>query len=438
MAIESGTRLGPYEITAPVGAGGMGEVYRGRDTRLDRDVAIKILPAHFAEDAQLKLRFEREAKTISQLNHPNICALYDVGHEDGRDFLIMEFLEGETLAERLGHGPLPVEEVLEYGIQIADALDKAHRRGVIHRDLKPSNIVLTPSGAKLLDFGLAKLMTAADPIQGFTVMPTQQRPLTQEGTILGTVQYMAPEQLEGEEADARTDIFAFGAVLYEMLTGRRAFEGKSKTSLIAAIVDRDPPPIGSFQPLTPPALEHVVRRCLEKDQDDRWQNAHDIKTQLQWIAEAGSQAGVAAPIVRRRKHREVLAWGLHLVTALAAAGLTWGAMQMTREAPRLLQSSIPAPPMATFRFIQGAMALSPDGARIAYVAQVDQEPSRIWIRPLDGVAAQPLAGTEGATHPFWSPDSTHLGFFAGGKLKRISATGGPAQTLCDAPDGRGG
>lgn len=439
MTISAGTRLGPYEITASAGAGGMGEVYRARDTRLDRDVALKILPAQFAGDPELKLRFEREARTISQLNHPNICSLYDVGHQDGRDFLVMEFLEGETLSERLARAPLPLDEVLEYGTQIADALDKAHRHGVVHRDLKPSNIILTAAGAKLVDFGLAKFSTAGGgPIQGFTGIATQQRQLTQEGTILGTLQYMAPEQLEGEEADARTDIFAFGAVLYEMLTGRRAFEGKTKTSLIAAIVDREPPAITALQPLTPPALEHVIRRCMEKDPEDRWQSAHDIRTQLEWIAEAGSQAGIAAPLLLRRKNRERLAWTLHPLTALVAAALTWGIIQMRQEAPQMIHTAIPPPPKTSFQFIHGAMAISPDNTRIAYVAQAENGKRMLWIRPLHGAAAQPLAGTEEAMHPFWSPDGAHLGFFAGGKLRRIAAAGGPPQTLCEAPDGRGG
>ena len=281
----------------------MGEVFQARDTRLDRSVAIKVLPAEFAQNAQFRLRFEREAKTISQLNHPNICTLHDVG--DG--YLVMELLDGESLADRLARGPLPLKDVMRYGVEIASALDRAHRAGVVHRDLKPGNVMLTKSGAKLLDFGLAK-SNAVIEITNDTA--TQHRPLTQEGTILGTFQYMAPEQLEGQEADARTDIFALGAVLYEMATGARAFDGKTRTSLIAAIVDRDPVPITSFQPLTPPALEHVISKCLAKDPDDRWQSAHDIAEELRWIKDAGSQAGLAAPIVARKKSRERIAWGI--------------------------------------------------------------------------------------------------------------------------------
>jgi serine/threonine protein kinase len=309
-AIAAGTRLGPYEVLAPIGAGGMGEVWRGRDTRLDRSVAIKVLPAEFAQNAQLKLRFEREARAISQLNHPNICTLYDVGDS----YLVMELLDGESIADRLGRGPMPLVEVLKYGAQIAEALDKAHRAGIVHRDLKPGNVMITKTGAKLLDFGLAKSGVGLGNLDG----ATEHKPLTQEGTILGTFQYMAPEQLEGEEADARTDIFALGAVLYEMTTGRRAFEGKTRTSLIAAIVQSDPPPISRVQPLTPPIFEHVIRKCLCKDREDRWQSAHDVAEELKWISEAGSQAGVPAPLTLRRKSRERLAWTAVVILAVTA------------------------------------------------------------------------------------------------------------------------
>jgi serine/threonine protein kinase len=264
VALQPSIRLGPYEIVSSIGAGGMGEVYRARDTRLERTVAIKALPAHLSSNPQSRERFDREAKAISSLSHPHICPLYDVGHQDGVDFLVMEYLEGEMLAHRLKKGARPAEQVLQYAVQITDALDTAHRHGVIHRDLKPGNIMLTKTGAKLLDFGLAK-MRAAEAVAGMTQLPTETTPLTAEGTILGTMQYMAPEQLEGHEADARTDIFALGAVLYEMATGRRAFEGKSRASLIAAILERDPPPVSTLKPLTTPALDHVVRTCLAKD-----------------------------------------------------------------------------------------------------------------------------------------------------------------------------
>src|SRR6202165_3077265 len=286
MAILPGKRLGPFEILSSIGAGGMGEVYRAKDTRLDRIVAIKVLPTHLADRAELRERFEREAKAISSLNHPHICTLYDVGHQDGIDFLVMEYVQGDTLATRLAKGPLPLEQVLQYAIEIADALDKAHRKGVTHRDLKPSNIMLTKSGSKLLDFGLAKLREDAAPATPLSQLPTGKNPITAQGTILGTLHYMAPEQLEGKEADARTDIFAFGVVVYEMATSRKAFEGKSQASLIAKILEADPPPISSLQPMTPPALERVVKTCLAKDPEDRWQTARDLTRELKWVSES--------------------------------------------------------------------------------------------------------------------------------------------------------
>ncbi|MCI0408095.1 MAG: serine/threonine protein kinase, partial [Acidobacteria bacterium] len=322
MILTPGSRLGPYEIVGSLGAGGMGEVWSARDTRLDREVAIKVLPEGLAQNEQFRARIEREAKSISSLNHPNICTLHDIGRQEGVFFLVMEKIEGESLADRLVKGPLPLDQVLRIGAEIAAGLDAAHRRGIVHRDLKPGNIMLTRTGAKLLDFGLAKTgIEAVAPVEGLTSLPTEHRPLTQEGMILGTFQYMAPEQLEGQETDARTDLFALGAVLYEMATGKRAFAGKNKTSLIAAIVSSQPPPISSVMPVSPPALDHVVRKCLEKDPEDRWQSAHDVATQLRWISEAGSQAGVAAPITLRRKSRERLAWiTAGLLALLATVG----------------------------------------------------------------------------------------------------------------------
>ena len=293
MALTSGTRLGPYEILSPCGAGGMGEVYRARDTRLDRTVAIKILPAHLSDNADLRQRFEREARAVSSLNHAHICTLHDIGHQDGVDFLVMEYLEGETLADRLRKGPFAPEQFARTAVEIADALDRAHRQGVIHRDLKPGNIMLTKAGVKLLDFGLAKLggPHPAQALSRLSALPTEDKsPLTAEGTIVGTLQYMAPEQLEGKEADARTDIFALGTVLYEMATGQRAFKGKSQASLIAAILASEPPPISSLRPMTPPALDRLVRTCLAKDPDERWQSARDLAQELEWIAREGSPA----------------------------------------------------------------------------------------------------------------------------------------------------
>src|SRR5580698_1189300 len=293
MAILPGRRLGPYEILSAIGAGGMGEVYKARDTRLDRTVAIKVLPTHLADRAELRERFEREAKTIASLNHPHICTLYDTGHQDEIDYLVMEYLEGETLAQRLQKGALPLDQVLQYAIEISDALDKAHRKGITHRDLKPGNIMLTKSGTKLLDFGLAKLRGPQGPVASLSALPTEGSNLTAQGTILGTLQYMAPEQLEGGVVDARTDIFAFGVVVYEMATGKKAFEGKSQASLIAKILETDPPPISSLQPMSPPQLDRVVKKCLRKDRDDRWQTARDVYEELKWIAEGGPQVELA-------------------------------------------------------------------------------------------------------------------------------------------------
>src|SRR5712672_2804383 len=308
MALPPGTKLGPYEIVAQLGAGGMGEVYRARDTRLERDVAVKVLPASLASDANLRQRLEREAKAVSKLSHPHICTLHDIGHQDGVDFLVMELVEGETLEHRLVKGPLPSDQVLRYAAQIADALAKAHKVGITHRDLKPANIMLTKSGAKLMDFGLAKQSGPAPLATALTEMTMEQSKLTGEGTIVGTFQYMAPEQLEGKEADARTDIFALGAVVYEMATGKAAFSGNNRTSLITAILASEPPAMASLQPLTPPALERVVKTCLAKDPDTRWQSAQDLKLQLEWIAEGGSQAGLPAPVAARRRSREKIAW----------------------------------------------------------------------------------------------------------------------------------
>src|SRR5438270_2977997 len=320
MQVTSGSRLGPYEIVAPIGAGGMGEVYKARDTRLDRSVAVKILPSAFADNAQLKIRFEREAKTISQLTHPNICTLYDVGNENGVEYLVMELLDGDTLADRLARGPVPMRDVLRYGREIAAALDRAHRAGVVHRDLKPGNVMITKSGAKLLDFGLAKGGSIEISPDG----ATQHKSLTQEGTILGTFQYMAPEQLEGVEADARTDIFALGTLLYEMATGRRAFDGKTKTSLIAASVGSEPKPIRDLQPLTPAAFEHVVAKCLAKDPDQRWQSASDVASELEWIGGATSTEGSAAHQARRDGRRiRLIALAVFALLLIGAAAASW-------------------------------------------------------------------------------------------------------------------
>ena len=430
MALTPGTRLGPYEILSPLGAGGMGEVYLARDTRLDREVAVKVLPQHLAGAPEVRARFEREARAVSSLNHPNICILHDVGHENGVDFLVMERLDGETLASRLERGALPIDDVLRIGTQIADALDRAHRTGLVHRDLKPGNVMLTKGGAKLLDFGLARPTVAAASGSSLSISPTMSRPLTAEGSIVGTFQYMAPEQLEGAEADARTDIWALGLVLYEMATGKRAFEGKSQAALIAAVLERKPEPISSVLPLVPPALSRLVEACMAKDPEERIQTAHDVKLQLQWIAEGGSKAGVPAPVAARRRSREQLAWIVAGVAVFAAAGL--GAYSFTRPQPdaRTIRFTLLPPPGHTDSHWP---RVSPDGRQIAFISTDTTGSQQIWVRPIDSFEARPLAGTEGAGRPFWSPDSRFLGFVADGKLKKAPVAGGPTTLVSDTP-----
>ena len=440
MPLNPGSRLGPYEILAAIGAGGMGEVYRAKDTRLDRPVAIKVLASHLTSSPELKQRFDREARAISSLSHPHICTLHDVGHQDGVDFLVMEYLEGESLAQRLARGPMPIEQVLKFGVEIAGALDVAHKQGIVHRDLKPGNVVLTKSGAKILDFGLAKMAAGTPAGQApadVTSLPTEaigSQPLTTEGTLLGTFQYMAPEQLEGTEADSRTDIFAFGALLYEMATGKPAFAGKSRASLISAIMSSQPASISSFEPLTPPALEKLVRTCLAKDPDDRWQTAHDVALQLQWIAEGGSQVGLPAPVSARRVRREQIAWALATLAVIAAG--VFAVRDFTRTAGSVAPTrfTVPAPSGVVSL---GLPRISPDGRTLAFNATDSTGKAAIWIRPLSALEAAPLAGTEGAGRPFWSPDSRMIGFVADGKMKKIPVAGGPAEILCPAPGADG-
>ncbi|HEY1423790.1 MAG TPA: protein kinase [Candidatus Acidoferrum sp.] len=441
MPLPSGTKLGPYEIQSPLGAGGMGEVYRALDTRLDRTVAVKILPSHLSSSPEARQRFDREARAISSLNHPNICTLHDVGRQDGTDFLVMEYLEGETLADRLLKGPLTAEQVLKYGIDICEGLEKAHKSGVIHRDLKPGNIMLTKSGAKLMDFGLAKATAAEEPPTSSLTMtmsgPLPAQPLTAQGMVVGTFQYMSPEQLEGKEADPRSDIFALGAVLYEMASGKRAFFGKSQASIVAAILASDPPPISSVRPMSPPALDRVVRTCMAKDPDERWQTAHDVRLQLEWLAEAGSKAGVPAPVVARRRNAQKLSWMVAGLAAATAVALAIALILRTPVPVHPLRVSILPP--EKYAFDPQSLALSPDGTKFAFVAAgASGGVSQLWVRPLDSIAAQPLAGTDDASHPFWSPDNHSLGFFSQGKLKIIDASGGAVQTLADAPQARGG
>jgi Tol biopolymer transport system component len=428
MALASGIRLGPYEIVARAGAGGMGEVYRAHDSRLNRDVAIKVLPDHLAANAELRERFEREARAISQLSHPHICVLYDIGKHEGADYLVLEYLEGETLGARLRRGLLPTDQVLKYGAQIADALDKAHRLGVVHRDLKPDNVMVTKTGLKLLDFGLAKPLAAPGNVSSSIAATMTNSPLTAEGTLVGTFQYMAPEQLEGREADKRSDLFAFGCVLYEMATGKRAFEGKSTASVIASIMHTDPPPVAENAPLTPPALEWAIRRCLAKDPDERWQNAGDLAGELRWIQESGSRTGVAVPVAVRTR-RKALRWAV-LALALFAGCFAGWFLKRAPDTP-VLRVALNLPP-GTSLVAENAVALSPDGQWVAMTLADPQGKTKIWVRRLSSDIALPLDGTEGSITPFWSPDSRFIAFFAlDGKLRKIPLGGGQAEAVCD-------
>src|SRR5258707_2311178 len=432
MTIAPGTTLGPYEIGTTLGAGGMGEVYRARDTRLGRDVAIKILPKEMSADPIRKQRFDREAKTISSLNHPHICVLHDVGSQDGVDYLVMECMEGETLEKRLEKGPLVLEQLLKYGAQIADALDKAHRGGVVHRDLKPGNIMLTPTGAKLLDFGLPKPVVTLASMARITAAPPSS-PATEQGSIVGTFQYMSPEQVEGKELDGRSDIFSLGAVLYEMLTGQRAFEGKSQLSVASAILEKEPAPISTIKPLTPSALDRAIRRCPAKDPEDRWQTTRDLLLELKWIAEGGSQAAVTPLGAAKRigaRWKRTLLWG---VVSLLLAAITGFAIWNLKPSPprpitRAVITRTPGQRLAALE--QPAVALSPDGTHLAYVA-TQGGAQQIYLRAMDSLGARLIPGTEGATEPFCSPDGQWLGFFVGNKLKKAPVGGGAVLTLAE-------
>ncbi len=456
MALTSGTRLGPYEIQSPLGAGGMGEVYRGKDTRLDRTVAVKILPSHLSDNPEAKQRFDREARAISSFNHPNICTLYDVGQQNGIDYLVMEFLEGETLAARLAKGPLPTEQVLKYGMEICDGLERAHKSEVVHRDLKPANVMLTKAGAKLMDFGLAKSTASAPAVSSLTAtmsQPSADQPLTARGTIVGTFQYMSPEQVEGKEADERSDIFAMGALLYEMVTGKRAFAGKNQASVVAAILASEPAPISTMQPMTPPALAQVVKACLAKDPEDRFQTVHDLKLQLKWIAEA-SASQLAAPAevrARRMVQKRTLVIAATAGWVLAAAGLALLFVNRTQleDARRPLTASWLPPHDTEYAAAQvGAPVLSSDGSKLAFLTgnsalsrqllTAASGDTKLWVRDLSSGALHEVEGVEKPSYPFWSPDGKYLAFFSSGKLRKVAIAGGPVQTICDAPEGRGG
>jgi Tol biopolymer transport system component len=455
MTLSPGTRLGPYEILAPLGAGGMGEVYRARDSRLGRDVAIKVLPQHLSANADVRARFEREAKTVSSLNHPNICTLFDVGRAPGDagaadiDYLVMELVEGETLAQRLAKGALPMPDVLRVGAQIADALDRAHRAGVVHRDLKPGNVMLTKSGAKLMDFGLARATDVAGPVSGsgatmgaLTQHPTMASPLTAEGTIVGTFQYMSPEQLEGREADSRSDLWALGCVLYEMATGRRAFEGRSQASLISAIMSSQPPSLPQVAPMSPPALERVVSALLAKDADDRIQTAHDVKLQLGWISEPGAQSGVSsatgAPAVRAKRRDTASLVGIAIgALGLAAAAIT-GWLLFSRSEPTIV-SQVPVPRDLGIAGNWTAIGISPDGGRVAAAAAHRNEPPRLWLWRLDSPDPVAVAGTDGIGSLSWSADGRAVAYTSmkDKGLSRVPVSGGSPTRLADISDSRG-
>ncbi len=435
MSLASGSKLGPYEILATIGAGGMGEVYRAKDARLGRDVAIKVLPEEFFEDEERRTRFEREARTLATLNHPGIAAIYSFEEISGRHLLVMELVEGETLADRIVRGPLPLRQTLSLGERIASALDAAHRRAIVHRDLKPGNIMVTASGVKLLDFGLAKMLRPKDTADSLTSAPTAAKDVTREGVILGTLSYMAPEQLEGKEADARTDIFAFGAVVYEMATGRKAFSGGSQASLISAIMTSEPPSISAIQPMTPPALDRLVRTCIEKDPEDRWQNAGDIARELRWIVER-SAPGAAAGTAHegRQSLRERLA------CAVAAVAILLGAISafLSRRSPAPEEPTrfTITPPAGQGFF--GTVELSPDARRILFWLEDEGGRTSIGVRSLDSLELRRLPGTEDARGAFWSSDGREIAFFSEGRLKRIGADGGPVRTICESGSGFSG
>jgi Tol biopolymer transport system component len=459
MPLTTGTRLGPYEIVAAIGAGGMGEVYKATDTRLSRTVAIKVLPPHWADSAEMKQRFEREARTVASLSHPHICALHDIGHQDPStgsgqaiDFLVMEFLEGETLAARIARGPLALGEALTVAIAIADALDQAHRRGVVHRDLKPANVMLTESGAKLLDFGLAKVTQGRTTNSSGTAVPVAAD-VTTPGMVVGTLQYMAPEQLDGADADARTDIFALGVLVHEMVTGRKAFEAKSRVLLISAIATSTPPPLSNAEPATPPELEHVVATCMAKDAADRWQTARDVLAELQAIAEGATDAVAAAPVsVAGRKHarlyRMLAAGALLAAIVVSAPALLYlrGAepskalrfripIQLTAEPGALGLNAV----STGGAFNLSSFSVSPDGKAIAFVARnLPTDPFSLFVRPIGAVAPRLMSGTEDAAQPFWSADGRSIAFVAGGRLKKIAVAGGPPQNLGEVTDFSGG
>jgi hypothetical protein len=427
MTLTPGTRLGPYEIVAPIGAGGMGEVYKARDTRLDRLVAIKILSGGTSASPDARERFEREARAISQLSHPHICAVHDVGSHDGLEYLVMELLDGETLSARLDKGALSIELTYRYGAAIARALDAAHQRGVIHRDLKPANVMIAKSGVKLLDFGLAKTL-AAPAHQATAIATASGRDLTDDGTTLGTLRYMSPEQIEGRQADVRSDIFALGSVIFEMATGRKAFPGANTAAIASAILRDEPPAIAAS-----PALDRLVHICLAKDPEDRWQTARDVQLQLSSLPASGAIAsrGVAR---RGRRWFGSLPW---LVTALAVlvagVSLLRGRLETGPTPSPVVRFPVPPPSGGAFwdNFENVPLAMAPDGTQLAFIAADASRVQRVWVRPMSVVDPRPVPGTERASAVIWSPDSRSIAFFAEGKVKRIDLPDGAAVTLCE-------
>jgi eukaryotic-like serine/threonine-protein kinase len=450
MPLTSGTKLGPYEILAPLGAGGMGEVYRAKDTRLDRTVAIKVLPSHLSTDPALRQRFEREAKAISSLQHSHICTLHDVGREGEVDYLVMEYLQGETLADRLTKGPLPIAQAIAIAIETAQALQEAHRRGIIHRDLKPANIMLTKSGAKLMDFGLAKPdfsalpsgmsgpSTPSSPTINVGALASAPSPLTTKGSFVGTCQYMAPEVLQGAEADARSDIFSFGCVLYEMVTGRRAFEAKTQLGVLSAILEKEPEPISTVQPLLSPALGRVVHGCLIKDPADRFQSIHDVMMDLLWLQHAAPEkAAAASKPLSKAVLAGIAAAAVILIAGAGALGYWWS--QRSTVTPSF-RAEIGPPDTFTIDSTGdsgGMPVISPQGDKIAFVAH-SAKTKTLWVRSLESDTAQQLDGTQNAIHPFWSADGRYIGFFANGKLNKIPAGGGAITPLAEVTNPRGG
>jgi eukaryotic-like serine/threonine-protein kinase len=440
---EIGQTISHYRIIEKLGEGGMGVVYRARDMRLDREVALKLLAPRIAGDRSFRERFDREAKVISRLDHPHICALYDIGQDEGVHFLAMQYLEGETLAERLKRGPLPLDLALQHAIEIAEALDTAHGKGIVHRDLKPGNIMLTKTGAKLLDFGLAKVSTPPGGAAG-TMLPTAEAPITTEGTVLGTIQYMSPEQLEARETDARADIFALGAMLYEMVTGKLAFDGKSQAGLIAAILEHDPPPVMSLQPTAPVALDRLIHQCLAKSPDQRRQSAHDLAMELRWIRESGGQADLVVLPQKPSMLRQGLMGLAMLVLGALGAILVLQKLTGTQAPDRVVRASIDLAPGDTITLPETssfapacpALAISPDGAKIVFDG-IRADKQQLFVRDVDGETPRPIPGTEGGRCPFFSPDSRWLGFWAGGMIRKMDLSSNASQPIIAVLDPRG-